>query len=205
MLKIISAELHMFGQSFFDELEDIDWGSDDPPDIGRISPSPTKNTGKISPHGTGFIDENNYEQYEPSVIDAIEEQESFLDEIPNEEDMFDIEPSEPPQDTNEIIYTGQPPYTMRQLVKDGIKNLEVITFEYIDRFNVYRGTRKVQPHYTFIAPTTGNEILVTWDLEKQGIRAFITGNMSPYGVRYEGFKFNPKGEIMTVEVMKGIN
>ncbi len=203
MLKIVTAELYRLGQSFLDELEDVDWGDDAPPDRGRISP-----------HGPqGVIDEGNFEQYEPGTIEPQQGQEQvpldeepdrgFLDEIP--EDMFEIDPLEPPEGTNEIIYTGQSPYTMRQLAKDGIDKLEVITFEYIDRFNEYRGTRKVQPHYTFVAPTTGNEILVTWDLEKQGIRAFIVGNMNPYGVRYEGFNFNPRGDIMTGEVMKGVN
>lgn len=201
MLKIINAELFRLGQSFFDEIGDVDWGGDDPPYRGRISPDHfTSEPGKISPHGPqGVINEENYEKYEPSSIESREDEEedgSFLDEIP--EDMFEMEPdpSEPPEGTQEIIYTGQSPYTMQRLVYDGIDNTEVITFEYINRFNEYAGTRRVQPHYTFVAPSTGNEVLVTWDLEKQGIRAFIVGNIHPYGVRYEGFNFDPRGDIM---------
>jgi len=203
MLKIINAELHRLGQHFLDEV----WGDENDP-RKRDTPYVSKEDASPTPHGEqGVIDETNFEDYEPSEAES--ETGGFLDEIPDREDMFEIEdhePTDPTKGTNEIIYTGQPPYTMQKLVYDGIDNAEVITFEYINRFNEYAGTRKVEPHYTFVAATTKNEVLVTWDLDKQGIRAFIVGNIHPYGVRYEGAQFQqddpeklglPREEIMT--------
>ena len=82
------------------------------------------------------------------------------------------------------------------MIYDGIDQGQVITFDYTNRFGQYAGTRTVEPHYTFIAKTTGNEVLVTHDRGQNDIRAFIVGNIHPYGVRYEGLTFEPKGEIM---------
>jgi len=190
MLKVISAHLIKLGQSFLDELEDVDWGDDD---------SEPQSTGRISPHGPqGVINEENFEAYEPDfveepvkeepspVFDTEKEIPEYYHEIPSGNELLGI-----PPDTREIEYdSGQ------QLVYDGIDNNEVITFDYTNRHGQYAGTRTVEPHYTFVASTTGNEVLVTFDRDQNDIRAFIVGNIHPYGVRYEDVKFEPRGEIM---------
>lgn len=189
MLKIVTAKLHRLGQSFLDEIKDVDWGDDTPPDIGRISP-----------HGPqGVIDEGNFEDYEPTTIeDPIEEQlptdpsipqermDPYDREIPTGNELLGI-----PEGTQEIEYDDS-----QQLAYDGIDNDEVISFEYTNRYGQYAGLRTVEPHYTFIAQTTGNEVLVTFDRDQNDIRAFIVGNIHPYGVRYENVLFEPRGEIM---------
>lgn len=82
------------------------------------------------------------------------------------------------------------------LIEDAMTDREVIGFDYINRHGAYAGWRTVEPHYTFVAYTTGNEILVTWDRDINDIRAFIVGNIQPEAVRYEGESFEPRGEIM---------
>ena len=185
MLKIITSELSKLGQSFLDELEDVDWGEETP--------------GRISPHGDpGIVDERNYERYEPTAVEEpVEEQlptetappmepAGYQEEIPRANELLGI-----PPDTQEIEYDNS-----QQLVYDGIDNNDVITFDYTNRHGQYAGTRTVEPHYTFVATTTGNEVLVTFDRDQNDIRAFIVGNIHPYGVRYEDVKFEPRGEIM---------
>lgn len=190
MLKIVTAELHRLGQSFFDEIEDVDWGEGDPPDRGRISP-----------HGPqGVIDESNFEKYEPTAVEAPIEQQLSTDlNIPSQEGVVPHQREIPtgnellgiPEGTQEIEYDNS-----QQLVYDGIDGGEVIGFDYTNRHGQYAGTRTVEPHYTFMARTTGNEVLVTFDRDQNDIRAFIVGNIHPYGVRYEEVKFEPRGEIM---------
>ncbi len=201
MLKLLSHKLSKLGQTFLDELEDVDWGDDEP--TGRISPhgpGSARPSGRISPHGPhgpqGVIDSSNYEKYEPSVADQkepdveqiSEEQEipEFLQEIPSTRELHDI-----PKDAREVKYENS-----LKLVYDGIDKDEIISFDYTNRHGGYAGTRTVEPHYTFVARTTGNEVLVTWDLDKDDIRAFIVGNIHRNGVRYNKAKFQPKGEIM---------
>ena len=178
MLKIKRA------QSFLDELDDVDWGDEDLDDLPeRFLPKP---------HGEqGFIDENNYEDFEPStkedkIFDLPRDQEA-REEIPKANELLGI-----PQDTKEIEYSSG-----QQLVYDGIDNNEVVSFDYTNRFGMYSGTRTVEPHYTFVAQGTGNEVLVSFDRDQNNIRAFIVGNIHPFGVRYEEVGFIPKKEIMT--------
>lgn len=188
MLRIITADLYRLGQSFLDEIQDVDWGDDAPPDRG----------GRISPHDQshgpqGVIDEDNFENYEPTAIeDPIEQQlptepqEGYQHEIPTGNELLGI-----PEGTREVEYDNT-----QQLVYDGIDENEVISFDYTNRHGQYAGTRTVEPHYTFMARTTGNEILVTFDRDQNDIRAFIVGNIHPFGVRYERVQFEPRGEIM---------
>lgn len=187
MLKIITAELHRLGQSFLDEIQDVDWGDGTPPDRG----------GRISPHGPqGVINEDNFENYEPTAIEEpieqqlpTEPQEGILPyqrEIPIGNELLGI-----PEGTQETEYDNT-----QQLVYDGIDRNEVISFDYTNRHGQYAGTRTVEPHYTFMARTTGNEVLVTFDRDQNDIRAFIVGNIHPFGVRYEEVQFDPRGEIM---------
>lgn len=199
MLKVVHASLAKLGQSFLDEIadwrRDVDWGDDEPQPGGRISP-----------HGPqGVIDEGNFEQFEPDMAEPQVQEEIAPDPgtleydqgVAEQEDQVGI-----PRDINKIMYDGSAdPRTgqnldQQQQVYDGIDNDELISFDYTTRHGTYAGTRIVEPHYTFIAETTGNEVLVTFDQGKGAIRAFIVGNIHPYGVRYEGVKFEPRGEIM---------
>lgn len=190
MLKIRNAELHRWGQSFLDEMEDIDWGDDRKrhPPFSMPGPKPPV------PHGEpGVIGEDQYEQFEPGTLEEIvdmptepQARPDWQEEIPLGNELLGI-----PEGTKEVEYDSG-----EQLIYDGIEQGQVITFDYTNRFGQYAGTRTVEPHYTFIANTTGNEVLVTHDREQNDIRAFIVGNIHPYGVRYEGITFEPKGEIM---------
>ncbi len=199
MLKIITADLYRLGQSFLDEIQDVDWGGDPEPDRGGMG-------GRISPGGV--VNERNYEEYEPSAIEEpVEEQFPtgrqefpYQREVPTGNEELGI-----PRGTPEVEYdhsvdpeTGNT-LDQQQLIADGDARDEVISFDYTNRFGQYAGTRTVEPHYTFPAKTTGNQILVTFDRDQNDIRAFIIGNIHPYGVRYEGVKFRRKNEIMKGE------
>lgn len=199
MLRIVTSELCKFGQSFLDEMQDIDWG--DEPDPRQLPP-----TGRISPDNPpGVVNEENFEQYEPSQAekeqylqdlnpdqnDTFEEPLDYQQEIPTQNELLGI-----PENTQEILYDNKNGMTTDQLLDDGMQQNEVISFDYTNRFGQYAGTRTVEPHYTFIAQTTGNEILVTFDRDQNDIRAFIVGNIHPFGVRYKDVKFQPRGEIM---------
>jgi len=155
------------------------------------------------------IDENNYFDYKPgnvenSIDNSIDEtlQDKYRSYPEISEEKQENEVLGIPNETLEIVYDGsQDPNTgeildQQKQVYDGIDNNEVISFDYTDRHGRNAGRRIVEPYYTFIARTTGNEILVTFDKTKNDIRAFIVGNIHPYGVRYEDVQFEPKSEIM---------
>lgn len=189
-MKVTNAELHRCGQSFLDELEDVDWGDD-------IRQRRVEKNG-IPPmaHGQqGVVGEDIFENFEPGIVE--EQGPEGRDEIPFGSQELGI-----PEGAREIEYNGSTdPATGQQLDQqklayDGIDNREIISFDYTNRFGMYAGTRTVEPHYTFVASTTGNEVLVTWDIDQNDIRAFIVGNMHPFGVRYEGVQFSPRGKIM---------
>jgi len=144
------------------------------------------------------INESNYEDYlfdniedenepEPELNDIPPEKipTSYMDEIPLSNEQLGI-----PRDTKEKVYANP-----LDLIHDGIRNHELISFGYTNRHGSYAGIRTVEPHYTFLAMTTGNEILVTFDRDVNDIRAFIVGNLHPNGVRYQGVKFAPRPEI----------
>jgi hypothetical protein len=167
MLRIITAKLlKQFQNGFLDEIRDVDWGDEEPP-------------------YRGSIDENNYEDY---LVDEIEEptrtelspeqpgyRPEFLDEIPTSNEILGI-----PEGTREVIYDS--PF---DLISDSL-GYAPISFEYTNRHGMYVGRRTVEPHDWFVASSTGNNIVVTYDLDVQDIRAFIIGNIHPGGVRYEG-------------------
>jgi hypothetical protein len=206
MLKIVTSKLHRWSESFFDEMADADWGGPAPDigNIGRISPGPDKPTNRIEPHGPqGVINEDNYIDYEPSYVDKNPESQMPVrdSDYSPEMQMEDEEVGIPrgtktvPYDGSEDPFSGQSQNQQKQ-VYDGIDNNEVISFDYTTRHGRYAGRRIVEPHYTFPARTTGNEVLVTFDRTKNDIRAFIVGNIHPNGVRYENVLFEPRGEIM---------
>ena len=160
-------------QSFLDELEDVDWFDDEQDDL------PSREQ--------GFVTQDNYEEFEPRNDDVLAPYDpDARSEIPLGNEMLGI-----PRDTNEVEYSDP-----IKLIDDGMEKQEVISFEYTNRFGAFAGLRTVEPHYTFIANTTNNEILVTFDRDSNAIRAFIVGNIHPFGVRYEDVHFIPKTEIM---------
>lgn len=189
MIKVIGKQLRKLSQSnWLDEIRDVDWGRDDidwPP---------------------GSVNDENFQDYladdleeppqpqQPSEstlqnpnLEPSDQPETYMDEIPRGSEALGV-----PEDTKEIEYTSS-----RQLIYDGIDNTELVSFDYTNRHGAYAGLRTVEPHYTFIARSTGNEILVTYDRDVDDIRAFIVGNIHPKGVRYDGVKFQPRPEIMT--------
>lgn len=170
MIKIQAATISKKAQgNFWDDIRDVDWGDDPPPDRGSI-------------------DESNYEDYladdideEPTPGEAPGQQEvpgqrpEYMDEIPTGNQALGI-----PEGAREIEYTN--PY---ELVAESL-GFAPISFEYTNRHGDFVGRRTVEPHDWFVASTTGNSILVTYDLDVLDIRAFIIGNIHPGGVRYEG-------------------
>lgn len=183
MLKVVKASLFRLGQDFLDEV----WGDEEEEDVQPI--------GKISPDGPdGVINEDNFESFEPDQPEAINPEQDVLDfqqEIPTRNENLGI-----PAETREIIYDGDEGKTTDQMLVDAMAATEVVSFDYTNRFGQYAGTRTVEPHYTFDAVSTGNEVLVTWDRDVNDIRAFIVGNIHPFGVRYKDVNFQPRGEIM---------
>jgi hypothetical protein len=175
MLRIISSTLKKKAQSFLDEIGDVDWGDDQRP-AGAITDD------NLEQYLVDDRDDEGFEEIgtdQPLIYD-------YREELPLGRPEYGV-----PEEAEEIDYADP-----EELVTDGINNAEVISFEYTDRHGNYAGTRTVEPHYTFIAATTGNEVLVTFDLSRSDIRAFIVGNIHPNGVRYEGVTFDPRGEIM---------
>lgn len=169
MLRISNKKL---AQSYLNEISDVDWFDDPPDEFDR----------------PGFINNENYPDY-------------LADELDNEGEKEEPEaPQKPPSVPHETpAEQGPKPIEYEnatKLVKDGIANLEVISFDYTNRYGMYSGYRTVEPHYIFLAKSTGNLVLVSWDLDKIEPRAFIMNNVHPYGVRYEGQKFVPRPEIM---------
>ncbi len=191
MLKIVKYQLLRVGQSFLDELEEVDWG-DGQPDPRQV-PVQAPQTGRISPDNPppGVINEGNFEAYEPSQAEEQDDRQNYRDEIPTQNVLLGI-----PPDTQEIPYDGQEGQTAGDLLDHAMEANEVVSFEYTNRFGQYAGTRTVEPHYTFMARTTGNEVLVGFDRDQNDIRAFIVGNIHPNGVRYKGVNFDPRSEIM---------
>jgi hypothetical protein len=146
----------------------------------------------------GAINETNYRDF---LSDNLDDPKSGYSPIPEENvgipDYFDEIPTSNeelgvPEDTKEIVYADS-----IDLINDGIDNTEIIGFGYTNRHGAYAGWRTVEPHYTFSARTTGNDVLVAFDLDVADIRAFIVGNVHPNGVRYENVKFDPRDEIMS--------
>ena len=111
------------------------------------------------------INEENYNKY---LVDDIEKGPQEHEEYPQPQPGDFL--SEMPMG-NEMV--GVPPESLQKrydnnpfgLVNDGINNNELISFHYTtrdygDRVGHYAGLRTVEPHYTFVAHTTGNEVLL---------------------------------------------
>ena len=147
-------------------------------------------------HGPpGVINEGNYED----VLTDETEGPTYYDETGRL--RYNFAPRSQDPSVNDVAYDETDGFGSLNLVYDGIDSNEIVAFRYTTRHGIDIGYRKVEPHYTFVATTTGNEVLVTYDLtpgidESKGrIRAFIVGNIQD-GVRYEGEEFSPRSEIM---------
>lgn len=180
-MRVFSSKI-LLSQNFLDELNDIEW------DDG---------------HGEqGIINDQNYEDF---LADEREKEEASNYD-PNVGLRPDYQPEPDVPNVRKVVYKAEDGLSAMDLVYDGIDREEVIEFGYTTRHGRDSGYRTVEPHYTFIASTTGNEVLVTYDLTpgidttKGRIRAFIVGNIHPNGIRYQGQQFQPRGEIM-----RGIN
>lgn len=189
MLKIYSNQIRM-AQSWMDEIRDVDWG-EDAPDVDEVP-------GVVN-EVPGVVNEDNLDDF---LVDEIEDQEKeqlppgrqpipteideVRDEIPSANELLGV-----PEDTKEVSYQRS-----QDLLYEAMDRAEVVSFEYTNRHGNYAGMRTVEPHYAFVAPTTGNEVIVTFDRDVNDIRAFIIGNIHPGGVRYEGVTFSPRGDIM---------
>lgn len=175
MFKIIS-------QSFLDELDDADWGDDESGGYGT----------------PGVINDTNYEDF---LADEREKEEAENYD-PNIGLRPDYQPEQNVPYVKKITYKDSDGQRTVDLVYDGIDKHDIIEFGYTTRYGLDAGIRRVEPHYTFVASSTGNEILVSYDVtpgidETNGrIRAFIVGNIHPNGIRYEGETFTPRGDIM---------
>lgn len=189
MIKIISKNIKQ-SQSWLDEIRDVDWGKDSKPEPDW--PPGSINDDNLSNYLVDDLEPiNNTPQQinNPNLSknpQNIQQPINFLDEIPRGSTELGI-----PEDTPEIEYASS-----QQLINDGIQKRNIISFEYTNRYGDYAGLRTVEPHYTFIASSTGNEVLVTFDLDVSDIRAFIVGNIHPNGVRYDGIEFQLRPEIM---------
>ncbi len=181
MLKIVSKT----AQSFMEEIEDVDWGDprQQPPAPAPQAPEESLVDDIMEEEDLGGIEPF---RDDPAAVD-------FMDEIPlispDKKTFYGIPPEAP-----EVPYAG-----IDEAVADAFANAELIAFEYTTRHGTYAGVRIVEPHFTRMAQTTGNEILMTYDRtagENGDIRSFIIGNIHPNVVRYEGVQFMPKSEIM---------
>ena len=186
MLRIINSSLSKISLDWMDEIEGMNRDEDEENFV---------------------INDNNLDEY---LVDDVEESPKEptprkiegrpdTEPVPQEEMSLQDYRSEiptineflTPNAVREHIYSD-----IHDLVSEAINNKEVIGFDYYNRHGAYAGWRTVEPHYVFVAYTTGNEILVTWDRDVNDIRAFIIGNIQPEGVRYEDEVFEPRGEIM---------
>ena len=137
---------------------------------------------KLTPQDIGMALEDNLEEPPLEVqppseapppdmpVELPEIPDSPIDEVPDFENAFDATEWSKPTAQNQ--FTG---HLMRisYTTKSG-KNI----------------IRDVEPHGTFHAETTGNEIMVTFDRTVGDIRAFIISNITAYAVADE--EFEPK-------------
>ncbi len=189
MYKLTSKKITKVQQSWRDDVEDVDWFDDESNDRRHL------------------VNDDNLNEY---LADEVEQQQpverlpdeappDYRDEIPTTDEVMT------PDAIKEVLY--QDPFSlvsdaMSHKDEQGQSTPEVIGFDYINRHGFYAGHRIVEPHYTFLAYSTGNLVVVTFDRDVQDIRAFIVqskdgkGGIQPNGVRYEGEVFQPKSEIM---------
>ena len=125
------------------------------------------------------IDNSNYEDFLADELDQNTEDVSIYESPEELQIVPDGTTLEIPEQSNQIAYND--PFEM---VQESL-GFNIVTFDYTNRHGTYAGQRTVEPHDWFVAPTTGNHILVGYDLGVRDIRAFIINNIHPGGIRYE--------------------
>lgn len=151
-------------------------------------------------HQNRIVNEDNLRDYLVDDVEGIPGQEQlpppmkpqrpdWMEEMPSmEESMVGI-----PEDSQELEYDNPD-----ELIDDGIRYQRIIKFDYVNRHGTPTGERIVEPHYKFHAYSTGNTVLVSFDLSVGDIRAFIIDpvNMPFGGALYDKAGFTPRNEIM---------
>lgn len=124
-----------------------------------------------------IVDNSNYEDF---LADELDQNEDFSTyDLPEE---IDVVPDVSLETTEQ--YTQKAYNDPFEMIQESL-GFNIITFDYTNRHGMYAGQRTVEPHDWFVAPTTGNHILVGYDLGVNDIRAFIINNIHPGGIRHE--------------------
>ena len=183
MFRIISSNINKWSQTFLDEVKDSDYWDQK----GVTVPGFVTDENLQDYLEDDIEEEPEPEQKEPVPGDVPDLGESFLDEVPTGRSEYGI-----PDETIEISEDNA-----ENLIYTAIDNGEMIGFDYITRNGRYAGFRIVEPHYTYMSDTTGNEVLVSFDKTRNDIRAFIVaGDHIMKGVRYKNVQFTPRDAIM---------
>lgn len=198
MLKIQSPYLIKKAQGFYDEFrKGIDWGDDD-----FQSPWERYLEDNVEEYTEDYPQE--YQQQYPGEMTGNQDNiiQEFLPELPEDQDFYT------PEDRRLTGYEEGDTDVLNgeTLIVDGIYDnvsallsesmgKKIIKIDYTTRFGIFTSDRVVEPHRTFTATTTGNQILLTFDRTVNDIRGFIIGNIKPGGVKYKN-TFVVKPEIM---------
>jgi len=117
------------------------------------------------------------------------DQETFLDEIPEDftQDEFGPVREEEVEAPHDWQNVNDEDLTPDQKILKAIDIQQCLMFDYFTLSGAETGTRITEPYGDFVARTTGNHILVTWDRHRQAIRAFCIDNMSNIKILYGDF------------------
>ncbi len=203
MLRIVSHTLR-YSQNFMNDLEDgVDWGSEEQNDQFDLPDNQWEN----------YIVDDVENTEDEEFSDLYQESDEFAGSFSND---FDYDAAAEP--ANELS-NETPIDTQQELLPDG-EQLEseeeipnpydlinmsmsdpprLIKFDYTTKDGRFTTNRVVEPHRTFVASGTGNEILLTYDRTVGDIRGFIVGNIKPFGVLYKN-TFTRRPEIMRERV-----
>jgi len=177
MLRIInskSVKLSQNNPSFLEETGrgNVDWGDEEDP--------------------LGFVGEDNYEDYLPETADETEKAPEDIWTLPeptHEWEQTD-EFESPEGAVDYIMYDNS---QIDQLLSDAYSNQEMISFQYTNRFGRPSYRSNVEVHGRLF-PSTGNNIIITFDNSVGDIRAFDMDRMQD-GVRHRGQQFGLKARL----------
>lgn len=160
----------------------------DPDDPLRYEDEPDFETGvepEVEPGGEDLpvvTPENIYEYFDEDD----NSEGTFLDEIPQD---FTQKPEVP--ETQPVVdpWEGVDDRTLTpaQLIEKSISLQQCLFFQYVTIGGVDTGSRIVEPYGTFLARTTGRNIMCSFDRHRQDIRAFWIDNMKNIKLLYGDF------------------
>lgn len=132
------------------------------------------------------------DEQDDELVDEIEEldEESYMPPVIDEEDIVPSEPEITPEIDEDAPDFGENTIAALQWAEN---NNQVIHIYYLTK-NGYHVERKVEPHGLFVADSTGNLILVTYDRSVKGIRSFIVDQIEDY--LFPGRTFKKKMRIV---------